>query len=555
MRSIQTKIIVLILTGIIVSTTIIGGIGILSFVQAIDDDSVKVMNLMCSEKAEELNNIFGKIQQSVEIMAVYAVDNLESIDRLSEDSEYLDRFTKELDELGRTIANETQGAVATYVRFSPDITSSKAGFFRVKNVKTGGFENKELTDLSQYSPDDMGYVGWYYLPVKEESPVWIQPYYNQNIGVYMISYVIPMYKDDVLLGVVGMDIDFNYITEKSDSIQIYDTGHAFLLDKDFKIVHSRHFQKGTLIKDLSKNLADAETDEITSMDTLNEYTMNGEEKRVAFRTLENGMCLAVTAPVSEIDSTKNQLILQIIVSSCFIITAFILIAWAMAKTIVKPLKELNIAAKKIADGNLDISISCKSRDEVGTLAENLSETAYQLKVRIDYINHLAYIDKLTGINNNTAYLHEVSFVNECMKNGEDNFAVFVIDVNGLKSINDTYGHDYGNELIIAVAKLAADVFGNECVYRIGGDEFAVIMRNIDTGKSSELEMEFAMGLKTYNGEIKLSAAIGSAVYDGNIDNSYESVFRRADGEMYQRKKQMKNRGQTSTVKIKKISLE
>lgn len=552
MKSIQSKMIFLILMGIMVTATIIGGVGIFSFGRTIDNEAVRLMNLMCSEKAQELNSVLGRIEQSVEILSVYAIDNLESRDRLSNDSEYLVEYVEKLEELGLTIANETEGAVAVYMRFDPEInpTASRVGFFKVENEETGEFEDFAPTDLTQYNPDDIEHVGWYYIPVREGKPVWMQPYYNENIWVYMISYVIPIYKNDELVGIVGMDIDFSYITEKSDSIKIYETGCAFLTDEDLKIVHSRNHQQGTSINGSGESFVAVEKDVITGMDTFYDYTVDGVEWKAAFQTLENGMCLAVTAPVSEINSIKYRLVVQTIIAALLIIMVFSFIALKIAKTIVKPLKELNIAAQKIADGNLEVSLSCNSQDEVGTLSKSLREMANQLKMRMDFINGLAYMDMLTGIQNNTAYSREISMIRDDIQNGKSDFAVFVVDVNGLKYINDTYGHEYGNKLITKTAVVIAEVFGHKNVYRIGGDEFAVIMRGVNSEECRELEAKFEKRLKERDGEIRILAAIGSSVYDKNIDSDYESVFKRADGEMYKRKQKMKAQGENSTVEIK-----
>ncbi|MBQ8413536.1 MAG: PDC sensor domain-containing protein, partial [Lachnospiraceae bacterium] len=240
MKSIQTKITSLIIIGIVISSLIVGGVGILSFKKAMDKDSMEIMNLTCSEKAKDLNNTFVRIEQSVEIMANHAVDNLESVERLSTDEEYLKQYTKLIEELGYTIVNETDGAIAVYIRFNPDITSPTAGFFKVRNPETGKYENFELTDFSIYSPDDAEHVGWYYIPVGNGAPTWMQPYYNDNIDIYMISYVIPIYKDGTLIGIVGMDIDFEFVTDSIDAIHIYDTGHALLTDNALCVLYSEH---------------------------------------------------------------------------------------------------------------------------------------------------------------------------------------------------------------------------------------------------------------------------------------------------------------------------
>ena len=77
MKSIQTKFIILILTGILLSSMIIGGVSVLSSQKVVKKDSAMIMNLLCSENAEELDQILGNIEQSVEIMADYALERLE----------------------------------------------------------------------------------------------------------------------------------------------------------------------------------------------------------------------------------------------------------------------------------------------------------------------------------------------------------------------------------------------------------------------------------------------------------------------------------------------
>lgn len=546
MKSIQSKIVGLILIGIIVSATLIGAVGILSLRQVSDRDSVEILNLTCSKKAQELNNIFGKIEKSVKIMSAYTIDNLESTERLSKEQAYLDDYTESLSALGETIANGIDGAVGIYVRFNPEITSPKAGYWRVLDTENERFENVEVTDLSKYSYGDVENVSWYYLPVEAGKEVWIEPYYN-DMGIYVVSYVVPMYVDDMLLGIVGMDIEFSYIAKLCDDIKIYETGYAFITDENFDIIHSREYSDEAYIKEFSASIESAKDEIGRDADKLYKYTFEGIRKEAAFRTLQNGMCLAVTAPVSEINMEGNELVAQLILVEVVVISIFIYIAWKIAKTIVEPIKELDSAAKEIANGNLDVAFECKSKDEIGTLSASLKETANQLKIRIDYINNLAFIDKLTGVKNNTAYMHDVSLINEELRSKRIEFALFIIDINGLKSINDKYGHDYGNKLIIEASNNIAEAFGYENVYRIGGDEFAVIMREFSSEKCGEYERKFINLIENCKSQFKLSAAIGSASYEESNDSSFDSVFKSADERMYKMKTEMKSQGKTSCL--------
>jgi FOG: GGDEF domain len=76
--------------------------------------------------------------------------------------------------------------------------------------------------------------------------------------------------------------------------------------------------------------------------------------------------------------------------------------------------------------------------------------------------------------NKVAYDEAKIILNKKIAAGVANFCIIMIDINYLKKINDTYGHERGNEYLINACKLACDVFGKDNVYRVGGDEFVVI---------------------------------------------------------------------------------
>ena len=125
----------------------------------------------------------------------------------------MEAYTSQLKSVAVTAANNTEGALAVYVRFNPDFSSPTSGLFWSRTTRNGSFQELVPTDFSTYSPSDTEHVGWYYIPVNNGTATWMEPYYNQNIGVEMVSYVIPIYRDNETVGVVGMDIDFSIIED------------------------------------------------------------------------------------------------------------------------------------------------------------------------------------------------------------------------------------------------------------------------------------------------------------------------------------------------------
>lgn len=545
-NSIQNKIILLIIVGILFSSFAIGGLGIVSFQSELEKSVVSTMNLTCQEKAEELNNILGRIEQSTEVMAVLSTNYITSIEALK-DELYRTECIEHLIEAGHNIADKTKGSIGIYLRLAPEIAGPTEGFYWLVSNETGMLELEENTDISQYTSDDVENVGWYYEPVEAGNAVWMAPYVNQNTKRTIVSYTMPIYKDSQLVGIVGMDIDWAFITDMIDEIQVFETGYAFLVDENLDVVYSRELESGTNVMDFADEWKDITMSELTRMDRIFEMNFQDQSKTVAFAELSNGKIMAVIAPNEEINADFNALVIRI-VGLAFITTfVFVFITIQIVRTIIRPLKELDKVAQDIAEGNLDVELNIHSNDEVGTLAQSLSETAKQLKIKISYINSLAYSDKLTGLKNSTAYLQEVAYLQNDILQKKADFSLFIIDANGLKYINDNFGHEIGNELIIKVTQMVAEVFGDEFAYRIGGDEFAVILSGISEEVCADYCKKFEAVVEKQKGKIWASASIGYACYNKKTDSTYESVFNRADEEMYEQKVRMKAAGKASRI--------
>ena len=265
---------------------------------------------------------------------------------------------------------------------------------------------------------------------------------------------------------------------------------------------------------------------------------------MAFRTLRNGMRLAVTAPVTEIDKSKNLLLMQILISLLVIIPLALMVTVMITRRMIKPLKELNMAAKKIAEGDLSISLTTQTKDEVGTLADSLQQTVNHLQKYINYINSLAYRDALTGVKNKAAFQEAERRLEEQMRRGRPEFAIVVLDINNLKFVNDHFGHDFGDMLIMDACKIICKSFTHSPVYRVGGDEFAVILEGADYANYVQLLENFQQAIVEYNENNKgntLTIARGIAIYDSGTDLVFSNVFKRADDAMYQNKADMKRK--------------
>lgn len=157
---------------------------------------------------------------------------------------------------------------------------------------------------------------------------------------------------------------------------------------------------------------------------------------------------------------------------------------------------------------------------------------------------LANRDSLTGIRNKTAYDNEIKSLEWNLKLGKTEFGIEVVDLNYLKIINDTYGHEKGNEAIKNISHIVCVIFAHSPVFRVGGDEFAIILKGQDLENIDSLIDKFNQELSDLANNKGLSpweavsAAIGYATYDSDKDAGAINVFKRADNNMYENKKRM-----------------
>ena len=154
-------------------------------------------------------------------------------------------------------------------------------------------------------------------------------------------------------------------------------------------------------------------------------------------------------------------------------------------------------------------------------------------------------DALTHVKNRTAFEGRQGDLQTKMQlTVKPQFAIAVFDVNNLKKINDGLGHEAGDEYIINCCRLICRIFKKSAVYRIGGDEFVVVMENDDyenrdlllQSMRDEMAELASKDIPIYE---KISIASGMSVYDSENDFIISDIFSRADAAMYENKAQMK----------------
>ncbi len=174
--------------------------------------------------------------------------------------------------------------------------------------------------------------------------------------------------------------------------------------------------------------------------------------------------------------------------------------------------------------------------------------AHEKERMVNDLNRKVFVDALTSVRNKGAFVNYVQELQNRLDQGEKiDFAVGVFDCDNLKQINDQNGHDKGDIYIRTASQLICRVFAHSPVFRIGGDEFAVVLQNEDFNNREALIQAFEKEKREKSASASNKwdeprVAMGITVYDPELDNSVDDTLHRADKVMYENKRVGKMEG-------------
>ena len=461
--------------------TVISAVSISSFGH---DSAKETLTLLCETGKNSLNYYFKSVEQSIDSIGDLLSGDLKDVaegdfnDNISNHVHYADTLFK-------NVAAHTNGVLTYYYRIDPDITkaTNEAGFWYV-DLKGQGFVPHEVTPLDSADYE----CRWYFDTQEAKHPIWLPPYATDNLfdeeqkEVYVVSYNYPIIYHGDVVAVAGIEIGYGTLGEQIQSIRAFETGFAFIVEnQNVSIIY--HPTIDTLRMEPSERpQPPAEFVEgFRSGEQHVEYTIDNVRKHSCWKKLSNGMSIVVAVPEQEIQRTWMSLVTRILLVAIGLIAAFVLISVFYARRFTKPLKELRVAAEEINRGNYNVELKHNGDDEIGVLTDTVRNLVGNLGEYIDDLNALAYGDALTSVSNKGAFNIAMADLQKRIDNHDPDveFAIAILDCDNLKEVNDAYGHDKGDIYIRNTSNLIGRVFKNSTVYRLGGDEFGVILTGED----------------------------------------------------------------------------
>lgn len=442
-------------------------------------------------------------------------------------------------------ASGIDGVQGYYLHYNEDLAGGPDGFWYTRQDARHDFAPQPITPVEADGKASADLMNWYCQPLREKKALWTTPYVNRDNDLRLISYVMPVFVQGQFVAIVGVDIDFDMLCDLVGSMKVYDSGYGFLF-KDWQTFYFH--PDGKEVSDDFKPRFDIVShgdllEQSATVSFLIHYYYQGVPMAMGFTTLKNGMKLGVTAPEREIYAGRQFMTFLVLIVTVVIGLLSTLLAIRAADRIVRPLHDISEAACRLGRGEYDQPLDSTAQDEIGRLAGHMNDTMERMRKYVGAMQKQAYQDELTAVKNVAAYDRKVYDLNQKIAAGQAAFAVVMVDLNQLKDVNDRFGHEKGNIALQRLCQAVCRIYKHSPVYRIGGDEFVVILEGEDYAQRDALfekvrAFEHIRDLSAAQPWAQLAASVGMAVYDKTRDAAYQAVFNRADTKMYEQKQHL-----------------
>lgn len=506
--SLKRKVLAVCLAGMILMALCVGGISLWTISHLTYDYEIQNMNHIVDTKATIINDELLRSENVVDYAANSVSREIKDPAKLR-DPEFQQRMAEFVD-------NDFQNAktdlniICSYYLYYP--SANVSALWKASDDRDEHFYDvlgRQRDENSRVIPRHV--LSFAYL-MDEGQASWTQPYYSTYLKRYIISYLSPVYKDGVMVAIIGVDLDFQAFIDRlyAKPSEGEEHGMIILSDATGTVEYSPKKPLGVPLVDKDIHLKDTADKVAEAGQTDNEmlsYTWAGEPSLAGIKTLRNGMNFIDLRQIPQIYDRTHKAFMQMgfgLVAVCILAS---LLPLYMISRLSERLQLVIEAAKEVGEGNYDVKLHDMHPDDIGELSRNFQAMAEKVAAAQGNLTYMSQHDVLTGILNRMGLDKEVA---DWLKaHPASHGALVSLDLDGFKFINDLHG-------------------------RNGGDEFVVFMKDTEPEQAEKVIKAFSNKVKTftYDGERHVfSVSIGYTLYKGD-GMRLSRLFHQSDTALY-----------------------
>lgn len=231
---------------------------------------------------------------------------------------------------------------------------------------------------------------------------------------------------------------------------------------------------------------------------------------------------------------------------CLLGIAVGLLAWVLARQIIRPLHSITDAARQVADGDLNVHLERSNNDELGLATHVFNDMVGELRENQEALMKLATTDSLTNLANRKKIMASLLSQFELFTRYQTKFSILMMDIDHFKEVNDTYGHQTGDLVLAGIGEILRNNVRNiDAAGRYGGEEFLIILPESEKDEAMQTAQRIgekisAVLFQSDKKVVRVTASIGVATIS-STDMSEGDLVKRADTALYKAKEGGRNK--------------
>jgi len=318
MKKISTKIILAVLLCSIAMSVIVGASSIIRSMNVIEEEARNSLLNATQAYAKDINEALAVYETIVSNM-YKVVEGTVDPSRLYEEG-YLQEYSKSIiSPIVQGMAQETKKSAGLYIVFDPKFTGKSEGIW-VALDESGKLMHSTPTNIAGMSQDDPN-ASFYYDAIKEGKAFWGDFYIN-NADQNVMTYSVPIVIRGMTLGTIGADMNVEELKKHIEDIQLYDTGYAYMVNKDYDYIVHPTFDKSTNLRTYNDGQFSSIVEGIeTNNIGLEDVSFGGAKRIMAYSKLYDGKVIMLTIPRDEVFKEMNitiSIIIGVIIISAIL---------------------------------------------------------------------------------------------------------------------------------------------------------------------------------------------------------------------------------------------
>lgn len=510
----------------VIISVLLGFISLYESRRITSSEAKKHLKVLLEKSAIQIENRIGKAEFFSNYLSRITSENLENLNDIYGNEKKQKDLENRLKDQFLTAINAT-GANSAWAHFDPQTINGvvHVSYYRKdKKINQGG---RFDISKSEFYQDD-----WFQKALSDGF-YWTKPYHWKYWDERVITYSRAVLVDGKSVGVVGNDFYMDDIFNELSKVRIYESGTIILVNENFDVLfhpdqkiqnlRSHHFPPNSEIPEVIHS-SDKPFDII-------EHRENNTDKLLAYQKLSNGWILLTEPSTSEMFAAQNNLSHNLLLILLIGILVSICISFYLGKAIASPIIQLY--------------------NELIQKNKELSRKNHEIESQKKELDFYANYDALTGIANRRA---GIMYLNQRIESAcklDIDLTIAFIDINNLKTVNDTLGHEEGDRLIKFVADTISSFLTKEdMVARLGGDELLMILWDCREKDAIERIHKIETSIQEKNSlSYPVTFSYGTETYPTRQKEKIdiEEFIKIADEKMYVHKKKTKKKLVTKTI--------